>query len=348
MSINQLHKDITGLLYKVEEDYSKIIQHGDHVPLIELDIVLKDIRLLYEYFNELKIYSEEQRRKAIPKDKTQEGAVIMAADLIDDAAMVKASLEESKVEKEHFEIESEIQEKIDESEEEVAEDKVAQGVEELPEIEEHGKEVEVEEVINEETQEVAVSEEEQKVVEEKAKKDVEKEELKPSPIAWQTTFDASKEKPNTLGAEKVVPPVIAPKIDLLKEREKDFVPTVRKIEFKKEVDQPEPKKESIFEKAASLYDKISKPTDKSIAAHHSRQPISNIKSTIGINDKFIYLKELFKGNVEEYGAALDKLNDFDTYADAEDYFQELKEKYEWDSESKSFQGLAELLMRRYL
>jgi len=346
MSINQLHKDITGLLYKVEEDYSKIIQHGDHVPLIELDIVLKDIRLLYEYFNELKIYSEEQRRRAIPKDKTQEGAVIMAADLIDDSAIVKASLEESKVEKEHFEIESEIEEKIDATEETVAENKEEEGVEELPAIEED--EVQVEEIINEETQEVTVSEEEQTVVEEKAEKDVEKEEIKPSPIAWQTTFDASKENPSNLGAEKIVPPVIAPKIDLLKEREKDFVPTVRKIEFKKEVDQPEPKKESIFEKAASLYDKISKPTDKSIAAHHSRQPISNIKSTIGINDKFIYLKELFKGNVEEYGAALDKLNDFDSYADAEDYFQELKEKYGWDSESKSFQGLAELLMRRYL
>jgi hypothetical protein len=137
-------------------------------------------------------------------------------------------------------------------------------------------------------------------------------------------------------------------VDLLQERQKDFVPTVRKIELKPEPIAADPKKESLFDKAASLYDKIAKPAEKSLASQASQNPISNIKSSIGINEKFAYLKELFKNKQEEYNEALDKLNNFENYSEAEDYFQELKLKYSWDPESKSFQGLAELLNRRYL
>jgi hypothetical protein len=358
MSINQLHKDITNLLYRVEEDYSKIIQFGEHVPLIELDIVLKDVRLLYEYFNELKYHAEEQRRKNTPKEKTQESAAIVAAEKMEEKVAIISSLlnKKDEVSTEALEEKKEpVSENVSENENinevetiENAEIETTEDVEEIIIAEE-------ENVVDETAAEEEISQEEEEeentlVAETPEIKEVEKkEEVKASPIAWQKTFDAGEVKTaDKLGTPASTPPPVAPKVDLLKEREKDFVPTVRKIEFKKELNQPEPKKESIFEKAASLYDKISKPTDKSIAAQHSRQPISNIKSTIGINDKFIYLKELFKGNVEEYGAALDKLNDFDSYAEAEDHFQELKEKYGWDPDTKSFQGLAELLLRRYL
>jgi hypothetical protein len=174
--------------------------------------------------------------------------------------------------------------------------------------------------------------------------------IEESPIAWQKTFDASDSKDTaaTSPSESIPAVVVSPKVDLLQERQKDFVPTVRKIEFKPEPVVADPKKESLFDKAASLYDKIAKPAEKSLASQASQNPISNIKSSIGINEKFAYLKDLFKNNMAEYNEALDKLNNFDNYGEAEDFFQELKAKYSWDPESKSFQGLAELLNRRYL
>lgn len=189
---------------------------------------------------------------------------------------------------------------------------------------------------------------------EELKVEVPKVEEKPA-VDFQKTVEAKAEekkepvaqaKPVVLPSEN--PPVVAPKVDLLQERQKDFVPTVRKIEFKPEPQTPDNKKESLFDKAASLYDKIAKPGDKTVAGQATRQPVSNIKGSIGINEKFAYLKELFKNNVNDYNEALDKLNNFDSYADAEDYFQDLKAKYNWDPESKSFQGLADLLNRRYL
>ena len=188
---------------------------------------------------------------------------------------------------------------------------------------------------------------------EEVKVETPKVEEKPA-VDFQKTVEAKIEEKKEPVAQKPVvlpsenPPVVAPKVDLLQERQKDFVPTVRKIEFKPEPQTPDNKKESLFDKAASLYDKIAKPGDKTVAGQATRQPVSNIKGSIGINEKFAYLKELFKNNVNDYNEALDKLNNFDSYADAEDYFQELKAKYNWDPESKSFQGLADLLNRRYL
>ena len=174
--------------------------------------------------------------------------------------------------------------------------------------------------------------------------------LDESPIAWQKTFDASdaKETGATSTSESIPVVAVSPKVDLLQERQKDFVPTVRKIEFKPEPVTVDSKKESLFDKAASLYDKIAKPAEKTVATQASQNPISNIKSSIGINEKFAYLKDLFKNNMAEYNESLDKLNNFENYGEAEDFFQELKSKYSWDPESKSFQGLAELLNRRYL
>lgn len=189
---------------------------------------------------------------------------------------------------------------------------------------------------------------------EEVKVEVPKVEEKPAVDFQKTVEPKAEEKKEPIAQVKPVvlpsenPPIVAPKVDLLQERQKDFVPTVRKIEFKPEPQTPDNKKESLFDKAASLYDKIAKPGDKTVAGQATRQPVSNIKGSIGINEKFAYLKELFKNNVNDYNEALDKLNNFDSYADAEDYFQELKAKYNWDPESKSFQGLADLLNRRYL
>ena len=300
MDVRRIQEDINHLLIKLEEQYSRILTYKEQIPTVEVDLVLKDVRDLYEVFLDLRTAAELQRRNP-----------------------VSAQVEE----KVHAAVEAPVELKIE-------------PVAEITKVEEVISEVTAAPVL-----EVAVVEE--PIAEIKVEEPVEKIE----PVEAIVTELEEKQKPEelvvALPSEK--PPVIAPKVDLLQERQKDFVPTVRKIEFKPE---PAPvvdgKKESLFEKAASLYDKIAKPTDKTVAGQATRQPVSNIKAAIGINEKFAYLKELFKNNVNDYNEALEKLNNFESYAEAEDFFQELKAKYAWDPESKSFQGLADLLNRRYL
>ncbi len=315
MDANRIHDDITHLLFKVEEQYSRILQYKDSIPLMEVDLALKDVRDLYESLLDLRTLAEHQRRKS-PSDSISSKNSVVNEDVVKKEETPKPVI--------------------------TPEDKSTSLLVEEPAITKIEEEPVVVDLISENEVIEEVSKEEEKVPEEKV------EEI--SPIVWQKTFNGTpvvEETPKQAIQESPAA-VITPKVDLLQERQKDFVPTVRKIEFKPEPAASEPKKESIFEKAASLYDKIAKPTEKTVANQANRQPVSNIKSSIGINEKFAYLKDLFKNNVNEYNEALDKLNNFENYSDAEDFFQELKAKYNWDSEGKSFQGLADLLNRRYL
>lgn len=321
MDASRIHEDITHTLYKVEEQYARIIQFNNNIPTLEIDLALKDIQELYECFLDLKSAAVHHRR----------------ANLASMASKAVAASEESE----------KVEAPVAKAEVVIEKPAEVKPVEKVAEV----KAEEIQEKIN---TKAAIEEEEP---EEVKVEEVSKIEESPSPIAWQKTINGTEIKedvkaktpPANVSVVNNAAPNIAPKVDLLKEREKDFVPTVRKIEFKPEPSSAEPKKESIFEKAASLYDKIAKPVaEKTVTSTANRQPISNIKSAIGINEKFIYLKELFKNNVTDYNEALEKLNNFDSYSDAEDCFQDMKTKYSWDPESKSFQGLAELLNRRYL
>jgi hypothetical protein len=305
MDSKRIHEDITHLLNKVVEQYSRILEYDNSVPIMEVDLALKDVRDLYESFLDLRTISEIQRRKS------QDSGGLATKTIIN--PVVETTVNETP--KEDITLVS--------------------TPSEIPPVK--TTEVVLETFVAPEKTVVEINNPVEIKIEE-------------SPIAWQKTFDASDSKDTaaTSPSESIPAVVVSPKVDLLQERQKDFVPTVRKIEFKPEPVVADPKKESLFDKAASLYDKIAKPAEKSLASQASQNPISNIKSSIGINEKFAYLKDLFKNNMAEYNEALDKLNNFDNYGEAEDFFQELKAKYSWDPESKSFQGLAELLNRRYL
>lgn len=304
MDSKRIHEDITHLLNKVVEQYSRILQFDNSVPIMEIDLALKDVRDLYESLLDLRTVSEIQRRKSLDAD--------VISPLNKEKVIEPIPVETTK--EEVFEVPIPVTLETAKPNEPVSEIPIK--IEEPTAIVNNPIEFKTDE----------------------------------SPIAWQKTFDASQVKETALNTpvDAVPAAVASPKVDLLQERQKDFVPTVRKIEFKPEPVIADPKKESLFDKAASLYDKIAKPVEKTVASQAAHNPISNIKASIGINEKFAYLKDLFKNKQEEYNEALDKLNNFESYSEAEDYFQELKSKYSWDPESKSFQGLAELLNRRYL
>jgi hypothetical protein len=290
MDVRRMQEEINHLLIKLEEQYGRILSYNEKIPVVEIDLVLKDVQDLYEGFLDLRTAAEWQRRNAKPAEQsTPQNQQNIAPELA--ASNTQGAS--------------------------IAAEPAPAVVAETPSVEEPQKEF-------------AKAEDAGIVSTPKT----------PDPVIATNV---------ALPSEN--PPVVGPKVDLLQERQKDFVPTVRKIGLKSPDPEPvvaEPKKESLFDKATSLYDKITKPAEKTVAGQVSRQPISNIKAAIGINEKFLYLKELFKNNVNDYNEALEKLNNFDSYTDAEDFFQELKGKYSWNPESKSFQGLAELLNRRYL
>jgi hypothetical protein len=58
-----------------------------------------------------------------------------------------------------------------------------------------------------------------------------------------------------------------------------------------------------------------------------------IDISIGLNDKFRFINELFSQNSSEYNVAIEQLNNLRTWKDADIYLNSLKSLYAWNEES---------------
>lgn len=87
--------------------------------------------------------------------------------------------------------------------------------------------------------------------------------------------------------------------------------------------------------------------DNSLAGKMKSKPIRDLKTAIGINEKFAFIK-LFGGDATAWNNALQKLNSFSAYWEAEALLDEYNQKYSWKEEDETLQTLSELVQRRYL
>lgn len=90
------------------------------------------------------------------------------------------------------------------------------------------------------------------------------------------------------------------------------------------------------------------PEDNSLAARLQRQPVTDIKAGIMLNDRIMMINDLFKGSSERYAKAIDELNEFPTLGGALVYMSELRVEFQWDIESEAYLKLKELVERRFL
>ena len=88
--------------------------------------------------------------------------------------------------------------------------------------------------------------------------------------------------------------------------------------------------------------------DNSLAARLQRTPVSDIRLAMGINDKMMIVKDLFKGSVERYNKSIDALNDFATLSGARVYMSELQIELQWDTESQAYKMLNDIVERRFI
>ncbi|CAG5078662.1 hypothetical protein [Parvicella tangerina] len=98
----------------------------------------------------------------------------------------------------------------------------------------------------------------------------------------------------------------------------------------------------------SLNDKFSDQQEKeSLAQKLGKKPISDLGEAIGLNQKFLFMNDLFEGENNLYKEAINTLNNFNSYFEADEYINMLSSKHGWDSTSKSVKDLIELVERRY-
>ena len=87
--------------------------------------------------------------------------------------------------------------------------------------------------------------------------------------------------------------------------------------------------------------------DHSLAAKLQQAPGRDLKSVIGINDKFLFVNELFGGSMEKYNKSIETLNDLKTLNGAMIYLNELKIELQWNSSNEAYLKLKNLVSRKF-
>ena len=77
-------------------------------------------------------------------------------------------------------------------------------------------------------------------------------------------------------------------------------------------------------------------------------PVKDLRKAVGINDRFLFINELFRGDVNMYERSIKTINTFNIYAEAEYWIsRELKVKLGWNNEQPSVQHFDQLVKRRF-
>ena len=75
--------------------------------------------------------------------------------------------------------------------------------------------------------------------------------------------------------------------------------------------------------------------------------ISDLTKAMSINDKFLFIRELFKNKSEEFSRAIHTLNGCENIEEAFDIMEGLKKQYFWDSTSSAYLALCDLVRRKF-
>ncbi len=80
----------------------------------------------------------------------------------------------------------------------------------------------------------------------------------------------------------------------------------------------------------------------------NNEPIKELKKGIGINDRFLFVQELFRGDESMYERSIKTIDSFAIYPEAQFWIQrELKLKIGWNEDSATVKHFDQLVKRRF-
>lgn len=114
------------------------------------------------------------------------------------------------------------------------------------------------------------------------------------------------------------------------------------------VPEKEPESKAVQEEKKSIAESALTEEEKSLAEKLRKTPITDLKKSIGLNQKFQMITELFEGDNEKYDKLITSINSADNSYSAIQLIQDHKKELDWDEENKAFLTLLELTERRFL
>lgn len=111
---------------------------------------------------------------------------------------------------------------------------------------------------------------------------------------------------------------------------------------------PLPEFNTLFAKASESLNEKLKEEKVEVAVALQTAPIRDLKKAIGINDRFLFVNELFRGDENMYERSIKTINAFSIYPEAEYWIQrELKVKLSWPDNSETVKLFDQLVRRRF-
>lgn len=137
------------------------------------------------------------------------------------------------------------------------------------------------------------------------------------------------------------------KIEPREEKAEKDQATVEKI--KEEILDELPKEtESEQKEMPDLNEQYAGDEDPSLSEQLRKQPIADLMTAIGLNERYLYANELFEGDIEAFREVIKILNEFENRDQAVEYFKnQLIPTYEWKANHDLVKALYLLVERRY-
>lgn len=156
--------------------------------------------------------------------------------------------------------------------------------------------------------------------------------------------------------EEIESEVVLPKIEdvviekYISEEKVQAVEIEEKVEIKENVDlnTNEVSFDLFSVNKETVSDKFTANDEKSLADKLQQSQIVDLRQAIGINEKFLFINELFNGDMGRYNKSLDELNSMQSKAGIETFLMELKIEKQWNSEMDAFVKFKELIDRKFV
>ncbi len=105
-----------------------------------------------------------------------------------------------------------------------------------------------------------------------------------------------------------------------------------------------------FEDEMSLHEHIAgKNSGQTVSEHHHRKPVHDLKAAIGINEKFLFINQLFDGNLHDYSEAIEKLNAMKDLNTAKQFVAaEVANRFSWENNNDHVKNFMDLVERRFI
>jgi hypothetical protein len=98
----------------------------------------------------------------------------------------------------------------------------------------------------------------------------------------------------------------------------------------------------------SINDKLKSANPAELGAVLKSSPVKELRKAIGVNDRFVFISELFRGDEAMYERSIKTINNFRILPEAQYWMErELKIKLGWDDSREIVQHFYQLVRRRF-